>query len=572
MSCCHTLYSKGYFLDGFPTEAYLLIGGEHASAILTIPVQPIPSSSPPLNTLYPSLSPDPTTRIENYLDTLEWQSCFIQAQFQVLAGPSADQLSPVNVNADKTDPFRINTDRFEGALTVRIKDFHGSDGRLSKIPKQIFRRVDSFKKPMLMIACGAIASIDPFVIDYLMVLSVALKAISYIDPSLEHDIYSDKPWAWSPLLATMNHVKTERLQSDDSPLPDWEGTRPTEDCSSVVGDLATITSKRDRHYSTLRLQIPIVKLSFRCEMRMSHPSIITQTIPLESADSPCLGFAFLMWFRLDKLWDGQPVRYECISRSTPATYFVSWVQIVELAGKPVSLSAGVARFPWGAVVHVKNNNRESIQDQGQLDKFLEHPHHSHQPPRAHHALSSCVTPEGFSDDPTLDGSLHKGQAGRIGIVGGSKDELLKGYRNAILTPNHMEFQRLLKACSIAPREKDDDEGLLALELSKTLGGCTILQKGSTDLIAREGSEVAKVTCQGSLNVVVVRGISSALAYRKFGRSMQSSDMLAYIAEAFEKHNLSGSRELCVSAGTSLHLSARVRTPLHSSTMRITLPP
>ncbi|KAH9471455.1 hypothetical protein Pst134EA_005355 [Puccinia striiformis f. sp. tritici] len=173
----------------------------------------------------------------------------------------------------------------------------------------------------------------------------------------------------------------------------------------------------------------------------------------------------------------------------------------------------------------------------------------------------------------------------------NKPELLKGYRNAILTPNHMEFQRLLKACSIAPREKDDDEGLLALELSKTLGGCTILQKGSTDLIAREGSEVAKVTCQGSPKrcggqgdilsglvgtwcawtklyferqqqhskpnsldtplhhqpispeetwiIAAVLGSEitrtcSKLAYRKFGRSMQSSDMLAYIAEAFEK--------------------------------------
>jgi hypothetical protein len=35
-------------------------------------------------------------------------------KFQVLAGPSAEELSPVNVNADKTDPFRIHTDLFQG--------------------------------------------------------------------------------------------------------------------------------------------------------------------------------------------------------------------------------------------------------------------------------------------------------------------------------------------------------------------------------------------------------------------------------------------------------------------------
>ncbi|POW20838.1 hypothetical protein PSHT_03079 [Puccinia striiformis] len=42
-----------------------------------------------------------------------------------------------------------------------------------------------------------------------------------------------------------------------------------------------------------------------------------------------------------------------------------------------------------------------------------------------------------------------------------------------------------------------EKGLLPLELSKTLGRCTILQKGSTDLVDQGCSEVAKVNCQGS---------------------------------------------------------------------------
>ncbi|WAR53014.1 hypothetical protein PtB15_2B442 [Puccinia triticina] len=264
-------------------------------------------------------------------------------KFQVLAGPSADELSPVNVNADKTDPFRIHTDRFQGAYFIsrRIKDFLGADGCLSKeTENKYFEKWNEmtcsiqiqgrFLQPTTADDCMWGNSFDRPIRDRLPYgTSVALKAISYIDPSLEHDIYSDKPWAWSPLLATMNHVKTERLESDDSPLPDWEGTRPVEDCNSVVGELATITSKRERRrflssaenrqscvlgprinvefvngfvdYSTLRLQIPIVKLSFR----------------------------------LDKLWDGQPVRYECISRSTLQTYFVIVVQIVELNGQVV---------------------------------------------------------------------------------------------------------------------------------------------------------------------------------------------------------------------------------------------
>ncbi|OAV99660.1 hypothetical protein PTTG_25245 [Puccinia triticina 1-1 BBBD Race 1] len=163
----------------------------------------------------------------------------------------------------------------------------------------------------------------------------------------------------------------------------------------------------------------------------------------------------------------------------------------------------------------------------------------------------------------------------------NKPEILRGYPHAILTPNHVEFQRLLKACSIDPRENDGDDGRLALELSKALGGCTILQKGAMDLVARVGSEVAKVSCQGSPKrcggqgdilsglvgtwcawsklyldtkpkshdqpispeeawvIAAVLGAEitrtcSRLAYQKFGRSMQSSDMLSYIGEAFEQ--------------------------------------
>lgn len=165
----------------------------------------------------------------------------------------------------------------------------------------------------------------------------------------------------------------------------------------------------------------------------------------------------------------------------------------------------------------------------------------------------------------------------------NKTSILSGYPNAILTPNHVEFQRLLQACSIDKAQ--DDEGHQALELSKALGGCTIIQKGSVDLVAQEKSNVVQVTCEGSpkrcggqgdilsglvgtwaawaklysqrqsrnikpesqdqpiaiseaLIIAAVLGSEitrtcSRLAYRKFGRSMQSSDMLSYIGEAFE---------------------------------------
>lgn len=46
--------------------------------------------------------------------------------------------------------------------------------------------------------------------------SIALKAASFIDPNLTHDLYADKPWAFSPLLATMNKAHVIRSQSSAS--------------------------------------------------------------------------------------------------------------------------------------------------------------------------------------------------------------------------------------------------------------------------------------------------------------------------------------------------------------------
>jgi ATP-dependent NAD(P)H-hydrate dehydratase len=61
-----------------------------------------------------------------------------------------------------------------------------------------------------------------------------------------------------------------------------------------------------------------------------------------------------------------------------------------------------------------------------------------------------------------------------------------GYHNAVITPNAVEFLRLCKdsAC--------DD----AVSLSSLLGGVTVLQKSSTDVIA--GAECAESTGPGSL--------------------------------------------------------------------------
>lgn len=78
-----------------------------------------------------------------------------------------------------------------------------------------------------------------------------------------------------------------------------------------------------------------------------------------------------------------------------------------------------------------------------------------------------------------------------------KPELVKGYKECILTPNVVEFGRLAKALGVkvpsqteAQKDKDDDDekqlsraSEACEKLSQALGGVTIIQKGPKDIIS-----------------------------------------------------------------------------------------
>jgi ATP-dependent NAD(P)H-hydrate dehydratase len=77
-----------------------------------------------------------------------------------------------------------------------------------------------------------------------------------------------------------------------------------------------------------------------------------------------------------------------------------------------------------------------------------------------------------------------------------RPELVKGYKECILTPNVVEFGRLAKALGVKldsqkeEKEEDDDEekqlsraSEACEKLSQALGGVTIIQKGAKDIIS-----------------------------------------------------------------------------------------
>ncbi|POW20797.1 hypothetical protein PSHT_03082 [Puccinia striiformis] len=329
-------------------------------------------------------------------------------RFDILAGPSLDELSRVKVNADRTGPLAIKTASFEGALTVRMKDFADHNGDIYRDTETNYfanwsdvtwsiQIQGRFLQPTSADDCVFGNTFDKPIRDRLPFgTGAALKAISYIDPSLENDLYADKPWAWSPLLATMNYIRIEsalnvcsldyilsrssphhhfsttmsifslssRLEADDSPLPPWESaTRPVEDCSSLLEGNPTNISKphlRRKFFSSavnrqaimLGPRVNVSEIQSKIELDITIFDILPDYCQLFVSRLAIVGFCKInaefangfidfstlalnvpvvnVHFKLDKLWDGQPVRYVCQSRKTEETYFVVVFQISEL--------------------------------------------------------------------------------------------------------------------------------------------------------------------------------------------------------------------------------------------------
>ncbi|XP_046520411.1 ATP-dependent (S)-NAD(P)H-hydrate dehydratase isoform X5 [Equus quagga] len=139
--------------------------------------------------------------------------------------------------------------------------------------------------------------------------------------------------------------------------------------------------------------------------------------------------------------------------------------------------------------------------------------------------------------PPLTTKKHKGQDGRIGIVGGCQEytgapyfaaisalkvgileaskardvpvvidadglwliaeqpALIQGYQKAVLTPNHAEFRRLSEAVLRDPMDSSDPHGAV-LRLSQALGNVTVVRKGERDVIS-DGRQVLECSQEGS---------------------------------------------------------------------------
>ncbi|KAJ7690700.1 hypothetical protein B0H17DRAFT_1064515 [Mycena rosella] len=200
-------------------------------------------------------------------------------KLRVMAGPTPYNLTPITSLVNTNTPHRIvaeDASGWEGDVLVFIKGFNQEDPSLDSTPEaeQYFSKRDGvtwsiqvrgrFLSPRSSddVLFGNIFE-RPLKLPW--GTGAALKFMKYIDPTLSHDLTctaSQKPWALSPLLATMPYLRHARIPSPDGPCasdtadPLFDPLFPsptliTEDTSSLHLSAHPVEESRSRTPSSL---------------------------------------------------------------------------------------------------------------------------------------------------------------------------------------------------------------------------------------------------------------------------------------------------------------------------------
>ncbi|WVQ77874.1 hypothetical protein IAR50_007576 [Cryptococcus sp. DSM 104548] len=237
--------------------------------------------------------------------------------------PGYPPTKPINVNS--TTPTPISTPGFEGNIWVFVKDYSGDhqDGDGSQYFKEEGRSgmtygivvKGRFKKEVNgdEVVFGNVFE-KPIKDSLPWGTSVATKFMYFVDPTLELDIYADKPWALSPALATMNYLSLQESidipqdlgVNEDAPVylkaktggPSADGTEKTK----ISARRKWLGSKENREN---------VKLNRDVVVGMEFANGLLDFNTLSASLPP----PFKASFPLLKYWDGQPVTYSCQRRA-----------------------------------------------------------------------------------------------------------------------------------------------------------------------------------------------------------------------------------------------------------------
>ncbi|KIK99178.1 hypothetical protein PAXRUDRAFT_30667 [Paxillus rubicundulus Ve08.2h10] len=149
-------------------------------------------------------------------------------RLRVLAGPTIETLVPITDLVNSGRAHIISSDWFEGRIAVYVKNFIGPEGR--HLTSEYFEREDRKSITWSIQVQGRFLQSYPAnnilfgnIFDKPLKLpwgsSAALTFMQFIDPTLEHNLTStSKPWALSPLIATMPHFAHRRIRDPHETL------------------------------------------------------------------------------------------------------------------------------------------------------------------------------------------------------------------------------------------------------------------------------------------------------------------------------------------------------------------
>ena len=244
----------------------------------------------------------------------------------VRVGSTLDTLVPIQVN-DDANPGRIQNDKFDGYITARIRDHPPTPSKYFEknnnndlfciqisgrflIPNCTINDIqfgNQFERP-LNLPWGS---------------SLLLKFASWYDPGLESNLNAPKPYAFSPIIITMNQIKVE--QGDKSYWPSPQGESVQEDITTLSMDLKTPEDRRTFFKYPQNRKAVDLSPNQIWHMQFSNPYIDFNNCTIR-----------VPGFEMDvlKYWDGQPLRFYCKTVTTNEVLFIIEFDLRRVSSSP----------------------------------------------------------------------------------------------------------------------------------------------------------------------------------------------------------------------------------------------
>jgi len=243
-------------------------------------------------------------------------------RLRVYVGTSPDDLARITPNDSRAHTVR--SDRFEGALAVHIAGLRGTPQEYFAHPARAKVTWSIQVQGRFLVPVDADDVLFGNTFDRPLKLpwgaGAALKFMHFVDPALEHELDGPRPWALSPLLATMPYLAHTRAPT---PPPSFPSHTPlVENSASLTG------SPRVQRRPYFR------SASARARTILGPRDVITADFCYGFLSFPSLRLSLPGGISFDctRYWDGQPVRFVCCERAPdgrgPGTPF--WCVVFEV--------------------------------------------------------------------------------------------------------------------------------------------------------------------------------------------------------------------------------------------------